>query len=109
VTGHRPGEIVLVAFPFSDARGVRRRPALILLDTGDADVVVARITSQLYTEAPDVTLRDWRQAGLLTPSVARLHKLATIEKRLVERSLGALAPGDWETVRLRFRQVWSAL
>ena len=82
---------------------------MIVLDTGDADVVVARITSQAYVEAPDVTLRDRKQAGLLMPSVVRMHKLATIEKRLIERSLGALTPDDWETVRFRFRQVWRDL
>jgi len=42
----RPGEVILLSFPFADATAVKRRPALVLLDTGDEDVVVARITSQ---------------------------------------------------------------
>jgi mRNA interferase MazF len=32
---YRPGELVLLSFPFADATGVKRRPALVLLDTGD--------------------------------------------------------------------------
>lgn len=43
--GYLGGEIVLLSFPFADATGTRRRPALVLLDTGDEDLVVARITS----------------------------------------------------------------
>ncbi len=42
----RPGEIVLVTFPFASAAEAKRRPALVLLDTGDADLIVARVTSQ---------------------------------------------------------------
>ncbi|MCK4811611.1 MAG: type II toxin-antitoxin system PemK/MazF family toxin [Methanosarcinales archaeon] len=40
------GEIVLLAFPYADQRGVKRRPALVLLDAGNGDVVVARVTSR---------------------------------------------------------------
>jgi len=84
---YRPGEVVLLAFPFADATEAKRRPALVLLDTGDADVVVARITSQTAQTTLDVELVEWQQAGLLLPSVVRVHKLATLGKRLVERRL----------------------
>jgi len=40
------GDIVLIQFPHTDMRGVSKRPALILYDSGDQDVLVARITSQ---------------------------------------------------------------
>lgn len=43
---YRFGEVVLLAFPFASRREVKRRPALVLLDTGNADILVARITSQ---------------------------------------------------------------
>jgi len=42
---YRPGEVVLLSFPFADAAGAKRRPALVILDTGDEDIVVARVTS----------------------------------------------------------------
>jgi mRNA interferase MazF len=42
---YRPGEIVLLSFPFADATEVKRRPALVLLDIGDEDIVVGRVTS----------------------------------------------------------------
>ena len=40
----RFGEVVLLAFPFAGRRESKRRLALVLLDTGNADILVARIT-----------------------------------------------------------------
>ena len=73
----RAGEVVLMSFPFSSLSEMRRRPALVLMDTGDEDIVVARITSQIVRDTFDIELLKWREAGLLLPSVVRLHKLAT--------------------------------
>jgi len=106
---YRAGEIVLLSFPFADAMGARRRPALVLLDIGDADIVVARVTSQAARGPFDVELVEWHQAGLLLPSIVRVHKVATLEKRLVERRLGALTANDWERVRAAIRELWTSI
>lgn len=53
---YQPGEVLILSFPFSDARDVRRRPALVLLDAGDEDIIAARITSQMARTAFDVEL-----------------------------------------------------
>jgi mRNA interferase MazF len=105
----RPGEIVLLSFPFVDVTRVKRRPALVLLDTGDDDVVVARVTSQAVRAPFDVELMEWQQAGLLFPSVVRVHKVATLEKRLLERRLGALTARDWARVRAMIQQLWTSI
>ena len=104
-----PGDVVLLSFPFANATGAKRRPALVLLDTGDDDIVVARITSQIPPTSFDVVLVDWQQAGLLLPSVVRLHKLATLEKRLVIRHLGRVTPGDWAQARITVQRLWSSI
>ena len=88
------GEVVLVSFPFTDASGARRRPALVLIDAGDDDVVVARITSQIVRGPFDVELIEWQEAGLLLPSVVRLIKLATLDKDLISRRLGVITIAD---------------
>jgi mRNA interferase MazF len=106
---YRPGEIVLLSFPFADATEVKRRPALVLLDTGDEDIVVSRVTSQVAQGPFDVEFAEWRKAGLLLPSVARVHKVATLEKRLVERRLGALTASDWAQVRAVIQQLWTSI
>lgn len=103
----QPGAVVLLAFPFTDAVGQKRRPALVLLDTGDPDIVAARITSQPYATAFDISLTHWQEAGLLVPSTARLHKIATLDKRLVDRQLGHLSPSDWQHVIAVCQQMWT--
>ncbi|MER3435773.1 MAG: growth inhibitor [Leptolyngbya sp. ERB_1_1] len=105
MTLYSPGEVLLLSFPFSDGTGVKRRPALVLLDTGDDDVLVARITGQLNQTQFDVELQEWQQAGLRLPSIVRLHKLATLEKQLVARSLGTLTPSDFQQVQAKLQHL----
>ncbi|HGJ65318.1 TPA: type II toxin-antitoxin system PemK/MazF family toxin [bacterium] len=99
------GDIVLLLFPFADTSESKKRPALILLDSGDDDILVARITSQLYQTFYDVEIISWREVGLLVPSVVRLHKLATLGKRLVDQKLGTLADKDFENIKAKIRDI----
>ena len=103
---YRRGEVVLISFPFSDAIGGEKRPGLVLLDTGDEDLVVARITRHPARSDFDVEIEDWQGAGLLFPSTVRLDKLATLEKKLVERRLGALAQNDGNLVDRVLSILW---
>jgi mRNA interferase MazF len=88
MANYKFGEIVLIKFPFTDNLTFKKRPALILKDTNDGDVIVARITSKSYNTEYDIQLMDWSQSGLKLPSVVRVHKLASIEKNMIDVSLG---------------------
>jgi mRNA interferase MazF len=77
---------------------------LVILDTGDADVVLARVTTQVANTPFDVTLAGWRQAGFLAPSTVRLHKLATLSKSGVRRRLGSPGVGDRQRVAAVLQQ-----
>jgi mRNA interferase MazF len=99
MTRFERSEVVLVVFPFSSGVGAKQRPALVLLDDGDEDILVARITTQLPGSSCELAIEDWKESGLLAASSVRLHKLATIEKRLVRRSLGCLSKRDWAAAR----------
>ncbi|MEG4804862.1 type II toxin-antitoxin system PemK/MazF family toxin [Microcoleus sp. ARI1-B5] len=109
MTNYQSGELVIVAFIFAGAAETKRRPGLVLLDTGDEDMIVAKITSQIPRTTFDVEIQEWQQAGLKRPSVVRLHKLNTLQKSLVERRLGILTPDDLAQVRNRVKQIWSFL
>lgn len=74
---YKPGEVLLLSFPFGDGVNSKRRPALVLLDTGDEDIIVARITSQSTKMIFDVELTQWEKAGLRLPSFVRVNKGAT--------------------------------
>src|ERR1051326_6511381 len=100
-----PGEAVFLMFPYTAATGGKQRPALVLLDTGDDDILVARLTSQRATSRFDAIILNWRAAGLLAPSTVRLHKLATVEKGLVRKKLGRLHESDWNLARSVLKQI----
>ena len=84
------GDIVLLKFPFTDGKTYKRRPALIINDFDDGDIVVCRITSQIYKTKNDIFINDWENSGLKLPSVIRIHKLATLEKNMVEIIMGQI-------------------
>ena len=101
---YQAGDLILVDFPFAGGKQVKTRPALVILDTGDADFVAARVTTQAVSASQDVPISDWQGAGLLAASIVRLHKLATLEKSLVRRVLGSLQPADRKQVSAVMKQ-----
>jgi mRNA interferase MazF len=107
MTTYRPGDVVLLLYPFTSGERAKKRPALVLLDTGDDDVVVARITSQVTRSDFDVELAQWQREGLLAESAVRVHKLLTVEKELIKRRLGTLTPNDWAQVRAAIKRLWA--
>ena len=103
---YRRGDVVLVPFPFVDARATKVRPTLVLSDpayeTETGNVIVAQITSQSARFPGDCTLRDWREAGLQNPSIVRL-KLATLATALIRFSPGSVTARDLTSVETALR------
>jgi len=97
------GDIVLCEFPFTSGATSKVRPALVLFDLNQ-DAIICRITSVLHTDPLDVHLRDWRAAGLLKPSVARVNRVVTADKGIFLRKLGRLSEADLEAVRTCWRK-----
>jgi len=84
------GDIVLLKFPLENGNSYKKRPALIINDFNDGDIIVCRITSQIYSTPNDLMVEDWGNSGLKLPSVIRVHKLATLEKEMVEMIMGRI-------------------
>jgi mRNA interferase MazF len=105
MTSFQAGDLVLVDFPLTTSGPSKPRPALVLLDTGDADVVLARVTTQPRSTPYDVPIVDWLAAGLLAPSIVRLHKVATLAKARVQRVLGTLDANDRQQVGKVLQQI----
>lgn len=92
------GDILLLRFPYTDQKNFKKRPALVITDTADGDIVVARITSRSKATIFDIQIKHWKKSGLLLPSIIRLHKLATLDKSMIESKLGRLVSEDKEKV-----------
>lgn len=107
MTTYRKGDVLLVAFPFVGEPKNKRRPALVVADIGDQDVLLARITTQKSRDEFDLELSDWKSAGLLAPSVVRLYKLATINKLLIQRQLGRIIDADRDRIATQLRYLGS--
>lgn len=105
MTTYECGTVVLVHFPQSGTTIRKQRPGVVVLDIGDADLVLAPVTSQPRNQAGDVPLASQSGTGLLRPSWVRLAKLATLLKTDVVRVLGKLSRDD----RTRLAHHWQDL
>lgn len=109
----KPGEIILIKFPFSILESTKKRPALVLSYIRHSDgiqlVTVAMVTSQVkgLKLRGDVILSHWQKSGLLHESLVRLAKVATVEDSLIEKSLGKLSAPDHERVKKSFGDLYS--
>jgi len=99
------GDIVLLKFPFTNNQNFKRRPALVINDYNDGDIIVCRITSKMYNTNQDIYIDDWEGAGLKLPSVIRIHKIATLSKEMVELKMGIINPDLKDKTRVIFGEL----
>lgn len=94
----KKGDIVLLSFPFTDLKGKKIRPALVLV-VSDLDVIVAFITTQFkWQNLYDILLEPDDSNGLKKTSLLRLSKITTLDKDLILGKLGELNPFDIQNI-----------
>ena len=104
------GDVVLVPFPFTSQRTLKKRPAVVVSNrdygTTRPDLIVMAVTSRLRPDlrSGDVLISHWQAAGLLKPSVVK-PVFATLEQRLVLRRLGALDDNDQTVLRKAISEI----
>ncbi len=102
----RPGDIVLVAFPQTDLKRGKLRPALCLrvMPGRYGDVFLAMISSrthQLIEDFDDLIRSDdadFPSSGLKATSVIRLSRLATVDRHLIVAKLGTVDKKRFERI-----------
>jgi mRNA interferase MazF len=100
--GYRRGDIVLVGFIFTDEKGEKRRPALVI--SSDAyqlnrrEVIIVAITSMVERRLiGDILIADWQGAGLLFPSVVT-GIIRTVKQNIIVKKLGNMPDLDMQAV-----------
>ncbi len=90
--GFVKGDVIIIEFPYSNLRDVKRRPVLILKVTKGEDVIVAQITGESYENYVEMLLgkEAFKQGGLKRASYIRIDKIASIEKYLIKYKAGSL-------------------
>src|SRR6056297_3813731 len=95
-------DIVLVPFPFTNLRSIKKRPALIISPNqyhSGPDVVIQFITSNIksHGRTGDTIIQNWKESGLPKPSMIRM-KFATIERPIIIKKIGKITSVDRETI-----------
>ncbi len=96
---YRFGDVVLVPFPFTDPDAAGKRPAVVvsteIYKWQRPDLVIMAITSQVEPASymKDIPVREWKEAGLLHPSVIK-PMFATLERNRVVQKIGRLTGKD---------------
>jgi len=107
MTAYNFGDVVLVGFPHTDFRNVSKRPAFVIYDADDLDLLVARITTQEYNTEADYKIVEWKRSGLIAESFVRLSKQATIEKKYIIKKLGTLIESEQENIKSVLRKIFN--
>jgi mRNA interferase MazF len=102
-TTYKRGDLVLVAFPFTNLASLKRRPALVVspdpFNHAMQDLVLVAITSQVTDDGRlTIDAGDCIEGGLPKKSVVKPTKLFTMHATLVLKKLGTLRPEKLETI-----------
>ncbi len=96
------GEVVLLPIPFTDLTSRKVRPAVVIGNSSHpGDLFVVPISS--VVQNVDLKVQDWRSAGLNVPCGMK-SQIATIEDRLVVKSVGLLSLQDSGALEKRLRR-----
>jgi mRNA-degrading endonuclease toxin of MazEF toxin-antitoxin module len=87
------GSVVLVAFPFSNLKGKKIRPALVLAKVEFDNLILCQITSKAYSSkiAIRIDSTDFVEGSLPVVSYIRPDKLFTADTSIIENVAGKLA------------------
>ena len=116
MTDFKRGDVVLVAFPFTDLSTTKTRPALVVssdsFHRSGLDVILVGITSQIAgkNSSTDVllSLEDQHYAGLPKPSMVRMGKIVTLDRRLIRKRLGQIPESTLSKLTSLLHQLLSA-
>jgi len=106
---YKPGDIVLVNFPFTDLQSLKVRPALVLSIKGD-DVIILGIFSKVPDDLHESWIKidekssDFLKTGLKKTSIIKTEKITVIHKSLIRKQLGHLSQELMEQVKKILRK-----
>jgi mRNA interferase MazF len=85
---YRPGDIVVVSFPFTDLSKAKNRPALVISNSqvnNTGDYILLQITSKDRTDQFSMMIQeaDYQGRPLPLTSYLRMHKIFTLQERLI--------------------------
>ena len=87
------GDVVILAFPYSDFSQAKKRPAVVLAVPREDEIIVCQITGR--DTRPEYTIQikneDFVEGGLNKTSFARPNHLFTIEPKVIKYKAGKIS------------------
>jgi len=95
---------ILVRYPFSDLSNAKIRPAIIIsIPHPSQDIFITPLTSRTQNLLPgEFILQEWQQAKLNVLTAVK-RGIYTLEKSLIIKKIGILAPVDIENLDVSLR------
>ena len=93
-------------FPFLDSEETKIRPVIVISKPQGQHKVIAivPVSSRLTSEEVDMVIAEWSEAGLLKPSVARVHRLTTMLQTDLIADLGVLSTEEVQALQISLRK-----
>ena len=110
---YKPGDILLIPFPFTDLSTSKKRPCLVvsshIFNSENPDIIGVAITSQISEKLSEeeyiLSEKEQIACGLPKPSMIKLGKIVTLDKRLVRKQLGTLPTGSTKKVLRKIKSI----
>lgn len=102
------GSVVLVTFPFSNLKGQKVRPALVLAQVEFNNLILCQITSKPYSSkiALCIKSRDFAKGNLPVTSFVRPDKLFTADTTIIKSVVGQLIPKTKNKILQNIRRLF---
>ena len=94
------GSVVLVSFPFSNLKGRKLRPAMILAMVEFDNLILCQITSKPYSSKNSIEIKksDFVSSSLPITSFVRPDKLFTADLTIIRGEVGKLKKSVKSTI-----------
>lgn len=105
-------DVVLLPYPFTDLKGKKIRPALVVsndfVNNKSKDCIMLPLTSVIKDEPFSIVINqdDLSSGQLIKPSRIKIDKIFTVEKRLVVIKIGTLSNNIFEKVKAELLNVF---
>lgn len=102
------GSVVLVTFPFSNLKGMKIRPALVLAQVEFDNLILCQITSKPYSSKTAIRIEsaDFTKGDLPVISFVRPDKLFTADATIIKSTAGTLTPKTKNVILQRVRRLF---
>ncbi len=106
---YKPGDIILVNFPFTDLLSSKLRPAIVVTVKGE-DVIILGIFSRIPEKIQesyfviDENSEYFIKTGLKKKSIIKTEKIAVIHNSIIRKLLGSLPEDIFNMVRTKLKK-----